>query len=115
MRNGAEAVKWARRDAELRPSPVTDDTLAWALYVNGETREAERVVDRELPRISAPALITHGRHDRTVDVANAPHIMDGIASTDKHLIWFERSGHAITVDLEHEALFATVLDWLNAH
>ena len=74
-----------------------------------------RVVDRELPRISAPALITHGRHDRTVDVANAPHIMNGIASTDKHLVWFERSGHAITVDLEHEALFATVLDWLNAH
>jgi len=74
-----------------------------------------RIVDRELPRISAPALITHGRHDRTVDVANAPHIMDGIASTDKHLVWFERSGHAITVDLEHDALFATVLDWLNAH
>ena len=47
-RNGAEAVKWARRDAELRPSPVTDDTLAWALYVNGETHEAERVVERAL-------------------------------------------------------------------
>jgi len=74
-----------------------------------------RVVDHELSRITAPALITHGRHDRTVDVANAPHIMDGIASTDKQLVWFERSGHAITVDLEHDALFATVLDWLNAH
>jgi carboxylesterase len=73
------------------------------------------VVDRELPRITVPALITHGRRDRTVDAANAPHILEKIASTDKRLIWFERSGHAITVDLEHETLFATVLDWLNAH
>jgi carboxylesterase len=74
-----------------------------------------RVVDQELPRITVPTLITHGRRDRTVDVANAPHILDRIASTDKGLIWFERSGHAITVDLEHDALFATVRDWLNAH
>jgi carboxylesterase len=72
-----------------------------------------RVVDRELPQITAPALITHGRRDRTVDVANAPHIIDTIASLDKRLVWFERSGHAITVDLEHDALFATVLDWLS--
>jgi carboxylesterase len=74
-----------------------------------------RVVDRELSRITIPALITHGRRDRTVDVASAPHILATIASTDKRLIWFERSGHAITVDLEHDALFKTVLDWLNAH
>ena len=74
-----------------------------------------RVVDQELPRVTAPALITHGRHDRTVDVANAPHILQRIASADKRLVWFERSGHAITVDLEHDALFSTVLHWLNAH
>jgi carboxylesterase len=74
-----------------------------------------RVVDRELPRINAPALITHGRRDRTVDVANAPHIVETIASIDKRLVWFERSGHAITVDLEHGALYRTVLDWLNTH
>jgi carboxylesterase len=74
-----------------------------------------RVVERELPRITAPALIMHGRRDRTVDVANAPHILDRLGSTDKRLVWFERSGHAITVDLEHEALYETVLNWLNAH
>jgi carboxylesterase len=73
------------------------------------------VVDRELPRITVPALITHGRRDRTVDVGNAPHIIEHIGSTDKRLVWFERSGHAVTVDLEHDALFAMVLDWLNAH
>ena len=74
-----------------------------------------RVVERELPRVTAPALIMHGRRDRTVDVANAPLILDRLGSTDKRLVWFERSGHAITVDLEHDALHAMVLDWLNAH
>src|SRR2546430_1597428 len=74
-----------------------------------------RVVDRELPTISAPALIVHGRNDRTVDVANAPHIMRRIGSVDKQLVWFERSGHTVTVDLEHDALYAMVRDWLTAH
>jgi len=74
-----------------------------------------RVVDRELPQVRVPALIMHGRGDRTVDVGNAPHILERIGSPDKQLIWFERSGHAITVDLEHDLLFATVLNWLNVH
>ena len=43
------------------------------------------------------------------------HILERIGSTDKQLIWFERSGHAITVDLEHDLLFTTVLNWLNTH
>ncbi|HEY4844173.1 MAG TPA: alpha/beta fold hydrolase [Candidatus Dormibacteraeota bacterium] len=74
-----------------------------------------RVVERELPRVTAPALIMHGRRDRTVDVANAPLILERLGSTDKRLVWFERSGHAITVDLEHDLLHTTVLDWLNTH
>jgi tetratricopeptide (TPR) repeat protein len=47
-RNGAEAVAWARRDAQLRPGAVTDDTLAWALYADGSIDEAQRAVDRAL-------------------------------------------------------------------
>jgi len=73
------------------------------------------VLERELPQVTAPALIMHGRRDRTVDVRNAAFILEGLGSRDKQLVWFERSGHAITVDLEHDALQATVLDWLNAH
>jgi carboxylesterase len=74
-----------------------------------------RIVERELPRVKAPALIMHGRRDRTVDVANASLILERLGSSDKRLVWFERSGHAITVDLEHDTLYTTVLNWLNAH
>ena len=74
-----------------------------------------RVIEAELPRITAPALIMHGRRDRTVDVANAPLILERIGSSDKKLIWFEASGHTITVDLEREQVNNTVLAWLKAH
>src|SRR3984893_8265491 len=39
-----------------------------------------RVVERELPRVTAPALIMHGRRDRTVDVAKAPLILERLRS-----------------------------------
>jgi carboxylesterase len=74
-----------------------------------------RTVSRELPEVTVPALVMQGRGDRTVDVANAPFIFDRLGSADKQLRWWERSGHAVTVDLEHDALFAAVRDWLNAH
>lgn len=73
------------------------------------------IVDAELPTITAPALVIHGRNDRTVDVANASHILERLGSRDKQLVWFERSGHAVTVDLEHEALASATLAWLSAH
>jgi tetratricopeptide (TPR) repeat protein len=47
-RNGAEAVGWAQRDAQLRPGAMTDAALAWALYVDGKLDDAQRTVDRAL-------------------------------------------------------------------
>jgi tetratricopeptide (TPR) repeat protein len=38
--NGAEAVKWARQDLELRHSARAHDALAWALYRNGKFEAA---------------------------------------------------------------------------
>jgi tetratricopeptide (TPR) repeat protein len=38
--DGAEAIKWARRDFELRPNFSTQAALAWALYRAGKFDEA---------------------------------------------------------------------------
>ncbi len=38
--NAGEALKWARRDLELRHTPTAKDTLAWALYRGGEFESA---------------------------------------------------------------------------
>jgi len=38
--DGAEAVKWAQQDSQLRGNAMTWDALAWALYRNGQYAEA---------------------------------------------------------------------------
>jgi len=74
-----------------------------------------RILEDELPRVRVPTLVLHGRHDRTVATENAPFILERLGSTDKTLRWFERSGHAITVDLEKDRLNQDVARWLDAH
>ena len=41
-----------------------------------------RVLERELPQVTAPALIMHGRRDRTVDVRNAAFILEAGKESD---------------------------------
>jgi tetratricopeptide (TPR) repeat protein len=45
---GAEAVKWARQDIELRKNSWTMAALAWALYRNGQLAEALDTMERAL-------------------------------------------------------------------
>ena len=46
--NPAEALKWARRDLELRQTAAARDTLAWALYRNGKLEEAAEMAKSAL-------------------------------------------------------------------
>ena len=45
---GAEAVRWARKDSELRDNFLTQDSLGWALYRDGQFAEALAAIDRAL-------------------------------------------------------------------
>ena len=46
--DGAEAVRWARKDAELRTNFLTQDALAWALYRDNQFYDALTVMDHAL-------------------------------------------------------------------
>jgi tetratricopeptide (TPR) repeat protein len=46
--DGPEAVKWGRKDVELRPNFFTQEGLAWAHYRNGELAQALAVTDAAL-------------------------------------------------------------------
>jgi tetratricopeptide (TPR) repeat protein len=48
LENGAEAVRWARRDLDLRRNPATEAALAWTLYRNGQLSEAVDLMTRAL-------------------------------------------------------------------
>jgi tetratricopeptide (TPR) repeat protein len=47
-RDGAEAVKWARKDAEMRENFSTLAALAWALHRDGRFSEAQETMARAL-------------------------------------------------------------------
>ena len=46
--DGAEAVKWAHKDVQVRENFATQAALAWALYRDGQGREAVRWIERAL-------------------------------------------------------------------
>lgn len=54
-KNGVEAVKWARRDVELRRTVATLDALAWALHAAGEFDEAAKTMNDALARPGSSA------------------------------------------------------------
>ena len=67
-----------------------------------------------LPRITVPALILHGRNDRTADAGSALYIRDHIGSAEKTLFWLHRSGHLIPMNEERELVFQQAADFLDA-
>ncbi len=57
--DGAEAVKWARKDIALRQSVTAHEGLAWALYRAGEFAESRREIETALASGIKDAHITY--------------------------------------------------------
>lgn len=73
-----------------------------------------RRVRRELPRVTTPILVMQGGRDQVVPLDSAQEIFDRVASADKELIWFERSGHGIVEDAEREEVWRQVYEFIAA-
>ena len=70
---------------------------------------------RVLPALTAPLLIMQGRHDRAIDPGCAAYIAAHAGSAAKEVVYFERSGHAITEDQERAAVWARAWAFIQAH
>ena len=64
-------------------------------------------------KITAPCLVLQSKIEHTVDPKSAQYIYDhlGTAKEAKKLLWFEKSGHILTLDLEHAMVFQAVADF----
>ncbi len=71
-------------------------------------------VDGLLPSIEAPLLIVQARFEHTVQPRSASHIYDKVGSKDKKLVWLEKSGHIVTLDVEREQVFQEVAEFLSS-
>ncbi|VBB07540.1 serine aminopeptidase s33 [Lucifera butyrica] len=74
--------------------------------------ELIRHVDKLLPLIDRPALIMQSRVEHTVRPESAQHIYQRLGSKEKKLIWLEKSGHIVTLDVEKEQVFETIAEFL---
>jgi carboxylesterase len=68
-----------------------------------------------LPSVTAPLLVMHGRNDHTVDPFNAQRLYDTVASTDKELLWLEKSYHVVTLDHDRDEVFDRTYRFIEEH
>lgn len=72
------------------------------------------VVRDELAMVRQPVLLLHGARDRSVDPSNVADIARRLlcsAEVATHI--YPRSGHALSVDVDHEDVEARVLAWFD--
>lgn len=89
---------------ELRIS--NKDSLDKVTCFTEKTRE-------ELPTIQAPTLVMQGALDDELYQESAPYIMDNIKANEKDIIWYENSGHIITLGKDREKVCEDVYEFLN--
>ena len=81
-----------------------------------ELKRLLRTVRNELAQVRAPVLIVHGARDRTADPRSAGELEERLvcsARVEKHIL--PRSGHAISVDVDRDAVNAEVLAWFDRY
>jgi carboxylesterase len=62
----------------------------------------QRHVKRLLRRITQPLLVIQGLCDTNLKVDGAKELVDSVNSTDKELVWLDRSTHCLVLDVEWE-------------
>ncbi len=100
-----------RRQLDVDPiySVAYDQTPLKSLH---SLLELIRHVDKQLPELDKPVLIMQSRREHTVQPRSAKYIYDRVGSSCKQLIWLEKSGHLITLDIERQLVFDHIRDFL---
>lgn len=71
-------------------------------------------VRNDLDLVYAPILVIQSRHDEIIDPNSAHIIYEKVESLNKKLVWFEESGHVITLDKEKQKLHEEVFEFLES-
>lgn len=69
-------------------------------------------VRQQLDLIYTPILVVQSKNDEIIDPHSAHIIYRNVESIQKELIWFEHSGHVITLDKERNKLHEVILQFL---
>ena len=72
-------------------------------------------VKADLNHIHCPTLLVQSRREHTVRPESASFIFEHLGSTDKKLLWLEKSGHVVTLDSEREIVFQKISEFLSSN
>jgi carboxylesterase len=69
----------------------------------------------DVPSVTAPALVIHGRLDRTVPLDVSEALASTLGSSIVERLWLARSGHLVAVDYDRAAVAIAVNAFLTRH
>jgi carboxylesterase len=78
----------------------------------GELNKLLKTMRGALPQVKVPVLLMHSRDDRSVNPQSMPDIYEGLGSTDKEMLWIEKSGHVLPRDAQRETVFKAAADFV---
>ncbi|MGQ9494334.1 MAG: alpha/beta hydrolase [Anaerolineae bacterium] len=113
-------IKWHYSSGELDlTDPAGKDRVFFyrrvPLVFGEQVNRLLREVRSCLGQVKVPVLIMQGRYDCTIPADSAQIIFDNLGTSDKEIVWWPNSGHAITVDSEREAVWARAYTFIAAH
>ncbi|AQQ52672.1 alpha/beta hydrolase [Planococcus lenghuensis] len=79
-----------------------------------ELRELIKDVRTHVDHVYAPLFVVQGSKDSVIDPDSANVIYEGTESLDKHIKWYEKSGHVITLGPEKEQLHEDIFEFLES-
>ena len=99
------------RDRRVRAENPSYNAIPLRAF--GELLAFMRIVDAELPQITQPLLVVHGRRDHTAPVACAARIAERARARRVRIL--PRSFHLVAVDVERDIVAAEVSEFLRRH
>jgi len=72
-------------------------------------------VMNKLADVRVPVLLMASRNDHVVHTDNSPYILEHISSTDKELLWLEKSYHVATLDYDKDLIIERTNRFIKEH
>jgi len=71
-------------------------------------------VRESLSDVTCPILLLHSHNDHTAHFSNAEFIYSRVSSTDKELVWLDRSYHVLTLDHDRQEVYERTYQFIKA-
>ncbi len=72
-----------------------------------------KLMQEGLPKINVPVLLIQSRGDKVIEPNALDLLSERLTAHHKETLWLEKSGHVITLDVEHEIVYQRVAQFFS--